>query len=257
MNQINKFPEEVNKELKTYVYRLIDPRNGETFYVGKGKGNRVFDHLSCAIKNISENDKDEDEITLKMQRIREINKLGLTPIHIIHRHGLSDEIALEVEAALIDAYPGLTNLKNGNNSEFGSMTSQEILDKYQAETADFKNYKILIIKINRSASSNMSTYDATRFAWVINKERAEKADYIVAVEKGIIIDVFVAKKWHKARRNYFPEFLSESTNYPNKRHGFIGDKAEEEIRKLFLRKRLPEDYTKKGASNPIQYNYDK
>ncbi|WP_250481199.1 hypothetical protein [Caballeronia sp. GAOx1] len=27
------------------MYRLIDPRNGETFYVGKGKENRVFQHI--------------------------------------------------------------------------------------------------------------------------------------------------------------------------------------------------------------------
>lgn len=38
MKQSNSesFPEEVARQLKTYVYRLIDPRNGETFYVGKG-----------------------------------------------------------------------------------------------------------------------------------------------------------------------------------------------------------------------------
>ena len=40
MNQpeFESFPAEVALRLKTYVYRLIDPRNGETFYVGKGQG---------------------------------------------------------------------------------------------------------------------------------------------------------------------------------------------------------------------------
>ena len=28
-----------------YVYRLIDPRTYQTFYVGKGKGDRVFQHV--------------------------------------------------------------------------------------------------------------------------------------------------------------------------------------------------------------------
>jgi hypothetical protein len=41
------FPEEVARQLRTYVYRLIDPRNGETFYIGKGKGNRVFSHINA------------------------------------------------------------------------------------------------------------------------------------------------------------------------------------------------------------------
>ncbi|GAB0612904.1 hypothetical protein NB16F74_47760 [Escherichia coli] len=32
--QIDSFPPEVAERLQYYVYRLIDPRNGETFYVG-------------------------------------------------------------------------------------------------------------------------------------------------------------------------------------------------------------------------------
>ena len=28
-----------------YVYLLSDPNTNEIFYVGKGKGNRVFDHF--------------------------------------------------------------------------------------------------------------------------------------------------------------------------------------------------------------------
>jgi len=31
-NELLGFPNEVITELKFYVYRLIDPRNGETFY---------------------------------------------------------------------------------------------------------------------------------------------------------------------------------------------------------------------------------
>lgn len=47
--EIKAFPEEVISKMNYYVYRLIDPRNGETFYVGKGKGNRVFQHMKGAL----------------------------------------------------------------------------------------------------------------------------------------------------------------------------------------------------------------
>lgn len=31
---------------KYYVYKLIDTRNGNVFYVRKGKGNRIFDNVN-------------------------------------------------------------------------------------------------------------------------------------------------------------------------------------------------------------------
>ncbi len=40
----DKFPPGVTDQLQTYVYRLIDPRTGDTSYIGKGKGDRVFVH---------------------------------------------------------------------------------------------------------------------------------------------------------------------------------------------------------------------
>ncbi len=70
-----------------YVYRLIDPRNGETFYVGKGRGNRVFQHVRASdIEGVE----DEDAVSLKMSRIRAILGAGLNVIHVIHRHEIPD-----------------------------------------------------------------------------------------------------------------------------------------------------------------------
>jgi len=43
----------VSPTMKFYVYRLIDPRSGVTFYVGKGQGNRVFTHIH---EQLGEND---------------------------------------------------------------------------------------------------------------------------------------------------------------------------------------------------------
>ena len=40
-----KVPVEVGDALASYVYVYIDPRNHHPFYVGKGKGNRLFSHL--------------------------------------------------------------------------------------------------------------------------------------------------------------------------------------------------------------------
>src|SRR5690625_7904843 len=45
-----KFSKEVINKLKYYVYTYSDPVTNEIFYVGIGKGNRVF-HLLIDIKN--------------------------------------------------------------------------------------------------------------------------------------------------------------------------------------------------------------
>lgn len=248
MNQYNisEFPTEVINELKCYVYRLIDPRNGDTFYVGKGQGNRVFQHIKGALPL----DDDDDAMSDKIQTIREINAAGLNVIHIIHRHGMDNNMASEVEAALIDAYPGTTNIMGGHGSnDFGPMNAIEIVNKYAAEEVKFE-HNVLMITINRSISDR-TIYDATRFAWRIDKNKAEKADYILSVEKGIVVGVFKAFEWKRARKNYFPEF----TMHTNERYGFIGEDAELETQKIYMRKRIPSEYRKKGASNPIKYNY--
>ena len=47
---MQSFPSEVCDKLVTYVYRRIDPRNGEIFYIDNGKGNRVFVHIRAEIE---------------------------------------------------------------------------------------------------------------------------------------------------------------------------------------------------------------
>ncbi|EHV9064829.1 hypothetical protein K1U77_004786, partial [Escherichia coli] len=92
---ITEFPSGVIEHLGWYVYRLIDPRDGSTFYVGKGKGNRVFAHMRGEVAATD----DDELLSNKLKQIREIRLAGLEVIHVIHRHGMTDEkTAYEVEA---------------------------------------------------------------------------------------------------------------------------------------------------------------
>ena len=152
------FPAGVAEQLKWYVYRLIDPRNGESFYVGKGQGNRVFEHARGLVGS------GEEVSDPKLQRIREIGAAGLEVAHVIHRHGLeTSRGAYEVEAALIDAYPGLTNRVRGHGSrDYGSRHVEEIIDEYAGEEFEVKEL-LMLISIGVMFYQRDNAYDAVRW----------------------------------------------------------------------------------------------
>ena len=106
------FDEKTKQNLKYYVYFLIDPTTGQPFYVGKGKDNRVFNHIKCALEF--------ETISDKYEKIREIQNKNKTVEHIIVRHGLTEKEAFEIEATLIDTFDfltsGLTNIAGGQKS---------------------------------------------------------------------------------------------------------------------------------------------
>ncbi|MBR4190444.1 MAG: hypothetical protein IKQ55_10845 [Kiritimatiellae bacterium] len=233
-----KFSKTIREKLGHYVYRLVDPRTEETFYVGKGTNNRVFDHINSALKPT----KGEDELDLKTELIREIRKAGLPVTAIIHRHGLVDkEMALEVEAALIDAYPELTNIQSGHGSAVrGGMTVEQVKAFYDAPEAKFGNIKAVIIKIRQTVvDEKKSVYEAVRAAWRIDPKRAKNLPVVASVG-GVIKGVFTDVKWHKsAKYEGRFEFTAEESRDP----GHLS----------LLSCRLPDKYCKKGQANPIRY----
>lgn len=243
---MKSFTPEVIEQLQYYVYRLIDPRNGETFYVGKGKGNRLFAHVNDALKNYEgENllEQDEDDTSAKIKQIREIRSSGLEVIHIVQRYGLSEKEAFEVEAALIDCYPGLTNIQSGYSSDRG-VNNAELLqrDLSYEEFEEPNDLKYCIIKINNYWLTECGdVYETVRKHWKVNLKRISKVPYVLASRNGVILEVFEVEKWYKAED--VPE-----------RCMFDGKVAPNEIRQHFVRKRLPKKYTKKGMASPILYH---
>jgi hypothetical protein len=238
------FPSGVVEKLGCYVYRLIDPRNGETFYVGRGVGNRVFAHARA------EQAPDSDEAGDKIKRIREIRLAGLEVGHVIHRHGMDEATAVEVEAALIDAYPGLTSIAGGAASnDYRPAHASEIIRRYAAEPAVFK-HKALLISVNRTAVER-GLYEAVRYAWKLDPARASEAETVLAVVQGLIHDAFIADEWLPATTQNFPGLQEDRPG----RFGFIGHPAPAAIRETYIGKRVPDDDRKRGAANPIKYTW--
>lgn len=245
------FSPEVYEQLKYYVYRLIDPRNGETFYVGKGKGNRVFAHSHDALKdynneNYSTEEELADESSAKIKQIREIHNAGLNVIHIIQRWGMDEKTALHVEAALIDCFFGLSNIQNGYASDYGVTNTKVLQESLSAKEYEEPPFKYLIIKIKDStlSSKNGDMYEAVRASWRIDNRKIDKYKICFAVMNGIVKAIYRIDRWE-------PDEL-----FDNKRYRFVGEKIDidkETVYRKYYHKRIPEKYRKKGMASPVLY----
>ncbi|MYA78950.1 MAG: hypothetical protein F4X39_00265 [Acidobacteriia bacterium] len=239
---MDRFSDGVSDELKYYIYRLIDPRSGHTFYVGKGRGDRVFSHAKNAVRP----NQYESEDALKLRRIQRIRDDGLEPDYVIHRHGICDEeTALLVEAAVIDAFETLTNEVRGHgSSRYGPATAEQLDNRYRAEGIP-DGEPLVVIKITHRGINRVrreldlegvSDYDAdhlyyrtVRGSWVISSARCDRLNatphHVLAMLDGKCVGVYRPIEWRGA-----------GTPPPGKRqrYEFIGEIASDEVRRRYL-----------------------
>jgi uncharacterized protein len=204
------FTAKVRSQLKSYVYAYIDPRTGRSFYIGQGKNNRAFDHLTDS--------KDSD----KVRTINELRALGLSPEISILRHGLTEEEAKIVESVCID-FAGLERLSNGvkgkYSKKFGRAGIQELIRRYDAPPAK-PTEKCIAININQTYQPGMTDrqiYECTRGIWPLG-EKKDQAEYALAVFQDVILEVYKVEGWHKAG-----DIFSERTYSPSDRYEFVGN----------------------------------
>lgn len=171
--------------------------------------------------------------------------------HVIHRHGIKDEkVAYQIEAALIDVYPGLANKVSGHGSDdFGVRHVQEIIAEYVAQPF-VPMEPLILISIARSyEEETRSIYNAVRCCWKIKKNRAEKFNMVLAHRRGLVLGVYRPIHWLPARKLNFP-WLDDDIQG---RYGFIGVPVEPAVERLYIGKRVPDDYRRKGAANPVRF----
>ena len=242
-------------ELKCYVYLLINPASKTPFYVGKGTGNRVFNHL--------QNARDGKKGTEKLTEIQHILEQNLEVEHVIVRHGLNDKTAFNIEAALIDTFKYIPsfktfvrgNIQGGINSiEKGLMNAEEIARKYNAEPLDSITKEFVIININSSykrASGEDRIYLATKEIWKMKDPRKSTLKYALSEYRGQIVEVFQIEHWYAKQRGYNPGTKKYGQTYQG--YGFDGQVAPDIIRDKYINKSIAHK-KKHGASNPITLN---
>jgi len=226
---MERFSDVVCERLQYYIYALIDPRDGKIFYVGKGKGNRVFDHAKSAQQQMNIPD-GETNASLKISIINDIwNSLQKEPSYYILRHGISvdniavkndnknkdnvsEGIAFELESLMIDflsyrRFPNIANLSNiqsGHDQwERGIKTVEEIEQLYNPQPVDIRSDDglILVLSIKKTYPQKKDlpdgVYQATRESWALGRNEKKVGDIkcVLGVYNGIVRGAFFPKEW--------------------------------------------------------------
>lgn len=108
------------------------------------------------------------------------------------------------------------------------------------EVATLANHSGIAVKISKSISERKELYEATRKAWKLSLDRANRdGRYLLAIDSGKVQEVYIGE-W------------KPSIDYPD-RIEFSGEPAPENIRVRYRGKPYPKCYQIKGSQNPARY----
>lgn len=227
MVNIKEFKFNTKQELKYYVYALTYKENNEEviFYIGKGKGDRVFAHFDDANKLKEEGL--EEALSGKHRKI-----LDKECFAYIVKAGLKDQDeAFKYEALLIDLLWDFKSIDLQNkvkgHDEWGK-SRVELVDARYSKPIDLEEYcqknnlSILGFKIDVD-SYNSGLYKDHRAIlegrWTIDQKRIETVDYVVALHQGLIYGVY---KYVKKSIRKTSSFTQEEWDKWNLEHHKMG-----------------------------------
>ena len=226
-----------NEKNKYYVYALCE-RTSEgnliPFYIGKGDGDRVWQHeegKEKEIKKIEQTVANEEERNRKIEELSEkykrIHKLGSSKIEkVIIKWGMTNNEAFMAESALINIFrldgikfdiakAPLTNIDNGHHSEgeakslcyTKARTIEEFYNDCALPPIDLNDiHNVVLISINRgyeecknieSSKRDAAVRDAVRGFW---KLRNNTPNIVFAMYQQKVVGVYRIKHQYIEKR---------------------------------------------------------
>jgi len=260
---MNQFSEKSLMELgECYVYGLADPRTKQFFYIGKGTGNRVFEHEEECTRF-------PDSEKKKHLKIEEIKKAGHEVEKVIIKSNLTEEEAFAAEAALINALrytdrTGLTNMVAGHHSEEALPVEEyeRLHGAKELSVSDIKN-RILIIKINKYYQRGMdpvTLYNGVRGIWRVSAKRVCGVEYVFGVYHSLIVAVYKPTTWYtcKDAMDRLPRKDLVITSRNENRMFFVDEQFEyrttiDETAAFYYGKSIAGLHVNQSAQNPVSY----
>ena len=167
-----------------YVYALKDPRQkpAKSFYIGKGTGNRAWEHQTQI---------DDSEKGLVIQ---EIHDAGLSVLHTVFVDNLTEEQALKIEAELIASFGIrkhgglLTNKVRPNPNSITKRMKINVpngcYERAQTGLALIKSAVMELAKVNQSGIKNS---DAAKYLGLQSDYGGGSKDYLSYSILGILM----------------------------------------------------------------------
>ncbi|MFI6430358.1 GIY-YIG nuclease family protein [Rhodococcus oryzae] len=216
-------PARVAEQLGVYVYALLDPRNRSVFYVGSGRGNRVFGHVWAALEEtesrqlLEGQETDHTEVTTaSIRRIRNIYDAGHEVEHYIVQHQITaaddDRAADGVRMALAGVLglleqetetPGLTNLA-GETLELAAAPVDDLVLQYAAEPVPDLPTPCFLVEVKGAAKRGATQdeiYAMARQSWAAGNAVRETVNIpVIVFADNIVRAVYRAESWAMAPR---------------------------------------------------------
>ena len=246
--------------MEYYVYAYLDPRKPgiynygkykfdyEPFYIGKGKNNRLYNHMQP--KKLSKN-------THKSNKINKILKSGLKPIVVKIENNISEKKSLKFERDLIEniGIKNLTNVKIGGPEKDGYKHNYESIQK-QIDKQNIPVQKLVDGKV-------IKEYDSIKIA-TLNEEYGNT--YILNCCKGRTKpkdgtdfrykNIELREKYTDIKKNFKHKKQNKEIYYFDKEYNPLG--KFESIREAHRETDLPREYISKccrGLVRTTKYPY--
>ena len=189
-----------NGERRFYVYCLTDLKKDKILYIGKGCGNRIFEHEWVASR--SQDPVSGEIVDRKLKAIAKCKKLGR---HIISYH-LTEAEAQAAETTLIHFVKSVVDKKFKNKSAgcgAGGISAEELDDRFKFTPCPLDEFNpdglVLAVKIQDALDLDTDEELDYRFDnqddanlksrtlgnWVIGKDAASKVKYIIGIHTGL------------------------------------------------------------------------
>lgn len=247
----NPLPPRVVENLGLYLYALRDPRDRSIFYVGVGRGNRVYSHDWDALgeagtrdaESVGDADRDETRAAW-VQRIRDIYAAGHSVEHIVLRHRIDvphDPVAAAKESAhlVVDALrllergsgaPVLTNLAGEPvDLEKRAMSVAELAVQYSALPAPELPVPGALVRVPAAADPTLTSdelYALARGPWRAGTAARNVPDLpVIVFADNIVRAVYRVTSWESVGPAGAQEWRLSAVVDPELEATFVGTRV--------------------------------